>query len=232
MQAEKKLGIALIFILIGIYGFYYFLIVPIFQTVQGDEFQKSGLLVSLVAILLASVTLILQMIQPYFSVWKKRDETKEEQESLIENIKTQLVIIRQDTQNQINQIEKFENDKKTVIPQWIIPEIDSSFYVTHLKPKINGKDTSIIKMLMIEMENKAKDINEIWRFTNNSMIMGNLQAAFTFINVIKENNYQFHTHIIKVASAIESELEKLGEKQPPNYKDAINEIDSRQNTLK
>ncbi len=169
------------------------------------EVQKSNLLLSLTVALFASIALILQIVVPYFSIWKKRDDIDEEQRELLGSIKVWVKLVSESVKGQRKMLSK----RGRFVPHWIIPEIDSSFFITRLKHSINNHKTSALKELIIRADSKAKDINNALNFVKISDISQNRKSTDAILEMIREKKYQFHSHLIQLTKEIEKELKTI-----------------------
>jgi hypothetical protein len=171
------------------------------------EQQNFTIILSVVAIVISIVvglSTILTMF--YVAKWqinKQKRHEEETQKELLKSIRVWLRLVREATEEQ----KKIFSKNKNIVPTWIIPEIDSSLFVTRLRHFINNHETTDLKKLIIETASKARDINNTLDFVKISDISQNKKSTDSILKMIRENKYQFHSHLIQLTKEIEKELE-------------------------
>lgn len=81
---------------------------------------------------------------------------------------------------------QLEELNKNVVPSYFIPSVNAFYYISRLNSRIDGKDTFVLKQILMKLENKIININRLIELIQNAAVIPNPDTYRQFVSELKK----------------------------------------------
>lgn len=155
------------------------------KNLQSQSWAQFGAII--VALSIAMMSYFFNELGNINSLEIEKNKKLKEQKKILKNIEVLKLEVSVASKGQQEEL------KKDRAPSYFIPTINAFYHISKLDSEINGKETIVLKQILMRMENEIKNINQLVGLAQKAAVIPNPQTYKQFITELKKpKGYYFN----------------------------------------